>query len=189
LASCLMLLQGRYSAGLIASAYIYSSLSFPCGTNPLTDGMMSNDSFQIVHDGAAFHKVEKMREFSRWPEALKYLRVCWQGEHKDRNCCRCQKCVWTMLAFRILGLGLPECFERDISDAELIRVRYPEEGMIYSMQRLVRHAKNAGISATWVRALEMSVWINRLGLVAKRITPVRKIYKRLTASKPVPPVD
>ena len=77
--SCLMVLQGGYTTGLIASSFPYQALSFPYGSNPVTDWMLSSNAFKIVHDGAAFPRLEKMREIIKWPEALQSLRVCWQG--------------------------------------------------------------------------------------------------------------
>jgi len=183
LASCLMLLQGRFREGLIASGHSYQNFSAPDGSNPLSDWMMSSDSFRIIHDGAAFYKADKLRAISQWPEAMKHLRVCYEGERLDRNCCRCQKCVWTILTFRMLGLGLPECFERDISNSEILRMRYPEAGLVQSMRRLISRLKAESFSASWVRALQASVLINRLGLAAKGIPPVRRFYRRHFGSK------
>lgn len=184
LASCLMLLQGRFGEGLIASGYSYKNFSAPDGSNPLSDWMMSSDSFRIIHDGAAFYKADKLRAISAWPEAMKHLRVCYEGERLDRNCCRCQKCVWTILTFRMLGLGLPECFERDISSLEILRMRYPEAGQVQSMRRLVARLKAESCSASWVRALQASVLVNRLGLVAKGIPPIRRFYQRHFVPRP-----
>ena len=179
LASALSLLQGRFRTGMIASSYIYSSLVLPCGSNPVTDGLMSSAAFQIVHDGAAVHKVDKLREISQWPEAMQYLRVCWSGEQKDRNCCRCQKCVWTMLSFRLNGMPLPECFEQDIDDRQILRLRYHDLGEVMSMERLVRRARSASISSSWVQALQTSIWLNRLRLAVNQSLPVRNVLRRV----------
>jgi hypothetical protein len=180
LASCLMLLQERYSAGLIACGYKYSDLPIPpYGTNPITDWMMSSDSFRIITDGAAYTKIEKIKLISEWPEALKYLRVCWSGEHKDRNCCRCQKCVVAMLSFRLVGLPLPESFEHDISDKEIMRLRYHDQAQIRSMRILAERARNAKIHASWVRALELSVWNNRIRLALMQRIPFRNLARRI----------
>src|SRR5271157_342731 len=180
LASALMLLQGRYHTGLIAGSYDYSDLILPWGSNPLTDGMMSSDSFQIIHDGAALDKMAKIKQFSQWPDALKYLRVCMDGR-SARNCCRCPKCMKTIMIFRMLGLGLPECFERDMSDGEILRMRFQSLGDVHSLGSLVKQAQDASISASWVRALQFSLTINRLRLSVPRITPLgralRGIYR------------
>jgi hypothetical protein len=177
LASCLALLQGRYNTGLIASGNDYSTLIFPWGSNPLTDGLMSSDSFQVIHDGASLDKMAKIKQFSVWPEALKYLRVCFNG-HYARNCCRCAKCMKIILLFRILGMGLPECFERDISDGDILRLRW-KMAEIKSMEYLVKQARDASISASWVRALQFSMMINRLRLSAMQVAPLRKVMRRV----------
>jgi hypothetical protein len=72
----------------------------------------------------------------------------------------------------------PECFKRDISNFEILRMRYPEAGQVQSMQRLLARLKAESCSASWVWALQLSVLINRLGLVAKGIPPVRRLYRR-----------
>ncbi|WP_375515647.1 hypothetical protein [uncultured Nostoc sp.] len=52
-ASCLMLLQGGYSIGLIPSSDPYHAvdLSWGWGSNPLTDPLLSSSTFPIIHDG------------------------------------------------------------------------------------------------------------------------------------------
>jgi hypothetical protein len=181
LASCLALLRGRFRRGVIASCYPYSALILPYGSNPVTDAMLSSDSFRIVHDGADTAKVEKVRAIVSWPEARQHLRVCWQGPHGDRNCCRCQKCVWTMLVFRMVGGGLPECFQREISDREIVHLRYADEGSLNSMRRLIAWARAESVSASWLTALELSVVSNRLRLSARKSGAFRIVERVLRA--------
>jgi hypothetical protein len=102
IASCLHLLLGSYTAGLIASSHSYPVISFPYGSNPLSDRFLSSQRFEIVHDGAIAARWDKIQEIMNWPEALENLRVCWQGEQKDRNCGRCEKCIRNILNFRLL---------------------------------------------------------------------------------------
>lgn len=61
IASCLALLQGQYTSGLIASTYSYGRLTIPWGTSPLTDRLLSSQAFEIVHDGAAHLRSDKVR--------------------------------------------------------------------------------------------------------------------------------
>lgn len=168
LASCLTILKGRFPRAHIASSYPYTALILPDGSNPVTDGLMSSGSFRISHDGADVAKVEKIKAIAGWPEAMKNLRVCWEGAQKDRNCGHCQKCVWTLLVFRMIGAGRPECFEQDISDHEIAHLRYPDEGTLHSMQRLVSRARAEGVSAPWLSALERSILSNRLRMAARK---------------------
>jgi hypothetical protein len=132
--------------------------------------MLSSNSFRIIHDGARFNRLEKLRSLARWPEAMENMRVCWEGGQRDRNCCRCQKCVSNMLYLRILGQRLPKCFPCDISDREIVRLKYQDQAMIKSMERLVRAAKQEKVSGSWVLALKTSIIINRimLGLRLRR---------------------
>ncbi len=183
LASCLILLQGGYTTGLIASSFPYQALSFPYGSNPVTDWMLSSKAFQIVHDGAAFPRLDKMGEITKWPEAMQNLRVCWEGAEKDRNCGRCEKCVRTILNFRILGVGLPECFEQDLTDEQIRNIRVAS-GPLTEMERVLEAAKAAGISASWVQALETCIRRNQLEVLEKsRTTLEATLEKSRTALK------
>ena len=181
IAACLMLLQGGYGAGLVASTEPYRSLVLPFGSNPVTDWLMSSDTFQIIHDGAAFTRSEKVREIANWPEALQYLRVCWEGEEADRNCGRCEKCVRTILNFRVVGLGLPECFERDASDDDILRLKGLNPVQQAYLEEILSAARGASISESWVAALEKCLDRNRPGESRKNLlrNQLRKSIKRI----------
>lgn len=167
--SCLMLLQGGYSKGIIASSFPYHALSFPYGSNPVTDWLLSSSAFQMVHDGAEFNRIEKIRELVSWQEALQYLRVCWQGPDLDRNCGRCEKCARTILIFRLVGGGLPPCFERDLSNNQ-IRDIWVQEGPLTEMERVLEAAIQAEIDESWVQSLKQCVRRNqRIEFLKKRL--------------------
>jgi hypothetical protein len=168
LAFALMMLQGGFSTGVVAGSYAYHRMVLQWGSNPLTDALLSSDAFRICHDGAGYDRIAKVREIGRWEEARRYLRVCWAGPEFDRNCCRCFKCVRTMLAFRVTGNGLPQCFERDISNWDILKLAYPSDMGIRLMRAVLENANRASITPPWVRALQMSVLLNRLGLQAKK---------------------
>jgi hypothetical protein len=161
LASCLMLLQEGYEIGLIASTEPYNSMILPWGSNPVTDKLLSSDNFQIIHDGAAFTRSDKIREILNWPEALRYLRVCWEGEEKDRNCGHCEKCIRTILNFRSIGLSLPECFEHDVSDNQIINLKRLNAVQIAYLEQILKTAKAASIRQSWVTALSQCIKQNQ----------------------------
>ncbi len=48
-----MIFQKAYRAGIIGSSNPYNALILPCGSNPITDTMLSGNNFEIIHDGAA----------------------------------------------------------------------------------------------------------------------------------------
>ncbi len=67
-----------------------------------------------------FTRLEKLKALAVWPEALDNLKVCWEGQYKfdtspDQNCCVCDKCVRTMLAFRALGQEIPSSFPGELT--------------------------------------------------------------------------
>ncbi len=178
LASCLMLFQGKYNSAYISSAYPYNDLILPCGSNPITDHLLSNDSFQIIHEGAAFSKVEKIRQIIQWPEAMEYLRVCWQGPHLDRNCCRCQKCVTMMLLFRALGKDTLPAFPYDISDSVIRHLKYSTRGDIHSTGRVINMLKKLNYSSTSTyNAMKVSIIINRVWVARWRFPFLKKVFK------------
>jgi len=185
IASCLMLLQGGYAEGLIASSRPYRNLTLPYGSSPVTDWLMSSDAFQIVHDGAAFTRSEKIRELANWPEALRYLQVCWEGGQPDRNCGRCEKCIRNILAFRAAGLGLPECFEQDVSDSQILNLSGLGGAQIGENEDVLAAARAACISDSWVDALEECIRRNRAQETVKNPTEnrVRQAIKRIPGAR------
>lgn len=163
-ASCLMLFQKGYTTGLIGSAFSYHNLLLPRGSNPVTDHLLSSQSFQIIHDGAGLTRLGKIQEIANWPEAIQNLRVCWEGVQLDRNCGRCEKCIRTILGFRVLGLGLPGCFDQDITDEQILGIKGLNHIQLYELDLILEEAKTAGLSESWVTALEKCISRNRLRL-------------------------
>lgn len=161
-ASCLMLLQGGYSMGLIPSSDPYHAidLSWGFGSNPLTDPLLSSKTFPIIHDGGAFSRPAKLMQIAEWPEALQNLRVCWEGKQKDRNCGYCEKCVQAILTFRALGLDLPPCFENDVTNQQIARVLNGK--LLSEYAPILAFAKDRSISDSWVTVLEEFVYANEI---------------------------
>ena len=155
-ASCLALFSGRFRGGLISQGLTWNEFQLLHeGSNPLTDPLLSSDSFKIIPCGTAFNRAQKIYAMREWKECLRYLRVCWQGPRKDRNCCECEKCMRNILTFRALGLGLPPCFSKDADDklietiglgaGHLPEIRYGE---------LASLAKANNIKGKWIVILE-----------------------------------
>lgn len=179
IASALMLLKNRYSSGLLASAFPYQNLLLPRGSNPVTDQFLSSKSFEFFHDGAGANRLQKIKEIAHWPEALQYLRVCWEGARLDRNCGRCEKCIRTILGFRVLGLGLPPCFEQDVTEAQIRRVRASNAVKLAELELILEAAKAANSSEPWVNALETCITRNRrLNRRQRAIVGLKEIIKK-----------
>jgi len=197
LASCLMLLQERYVAGLIASTYSYAHLFLPFGSNPLTDRMMSSGAFNIHHDGAKVTRIQKLKAISEWPEAMQYLRVCTgrKAAERDKNCCRCEKCIRNILEFRAMGFGLPRFFENDVIDWQIFKLKYEYETEVgFHYEDIISFVKARKVSASWVRVLKFSIFLNKIRIkaeripwinrflhgVKRRITTIRRRFKKLS---------
>ena len=163
-ASILSLFQRRYAIGLIAQGVPYSSYrNLVEGSNPMTDPLLSSDAFRIVPDGGGFQRWEKIQAISGWPEGLAHLRVCWEGEQKDRNCCACEKCIRNILTFKALGLPLPKAFPIDPTNERIYRLGPLKEFTIsIGYDPILDAARRNGMgNAGWVRALEKAVFRSR----------------------------
>jgi hypothetical protein len=71
--------------------------------------MLGTEGLQIIADGLEASRTFKTETIAQWPETYTTLRVCWryvvfnETTGLIENCCRCQKCVRTMLALDLVG--------------------------------------------------------------------------------------
>ncbi len=74
-------------------------------SDPTTDPLLSTDSLEIIHHGAAYRRVEKVEAISDWELSHDHLRVCQSAKPDEHmmNCSRCEKCVRTMIPIYALG--------------------------------------------------------------------------------------
>lgn len=166
--SCLMFLENLYPLGLVGSTLPYSSLVFPYGSNPLTDRYLSSSSFQVIHDGAGYSRVGKIKAISHWQEARENLRVCWQGAELDRNCCQCEKCIRTILSFRALGAGQPSCFPHELTNQQIEDLEIPQQFQLDAYyQPILDTAIAGGINEPWVKSLESCIHRHERGYAIK----------------------
>nr|WP_321403233.1 hypothetical protein [uncultured Desulfobacter sp.] len=155
LVSCLRLLSARFDTALIPNSMPYSAPVTPWGSTPLTDPLLSSRHFTVLDDGAESSRVDKISLISSWPEALQNLRVCFANPNSHSNCCRCEKCIRSMLTFRITGVPLPPAFERDITDRQIRKVRIPlRQVNVAFWDELLQAADQYGLSREpWARAI------------------------------------
>lgn len=182
LGSCLLLLQNKFNIALIASSYCYQTLSFPYGSNSITDPMMGNNRLSIIYDGAEERRIGKARLIAEWPEAMKYLRVCWQGAQKDVNCCECEKCIRNILTFRIFRSDLPECFVKDASDEVIANFPLQAGGPLDSLKALYHSACQNNVNASWVRVLQKKIKTKERRVYIKKFS-LRRLLKKTSKDK------
>jgi hypothetical protein len=66
-------------------------------SHPLADRLLSTEKLELVHFGATMSREQKLAAIHTWWPAQKALRVCGIPNQETANCCRCEKCVRTML--------------------------------------------------------------------------------------------
>lgn len=179
LAACLHLFRSRFSSGVIAGSHVYSGLRFPWGSNPLTDPMLSTAGFRIVYDGAECSRRDKAREVADWNAAMQRMRVCWEGEQKDRNCGRCVRCVGTAICFAIERKPLPASLpvgSLDQAICGLFATRI-KPVTVTRLEELAAGARAAGIRDTWVSTLEDCVRLQR-GKPQRPLARARKAFRK-----------
>jgi hypothetical protein len=90
----------------VPSGYAYQQF-YDEGANsshPFVDPLWSTASVDIVHSGAEATRAQKIARLAHSPTALAHLRVCWQNIDGAYNCCRCEKCLRTMIEFELCGV-------------------------------------------------------------------------------------
>jgi hypothetical protein len=87
---------------LLSASYPYE-MNRPWGSHWTTDPLWSSQQLEVVHEGASFWRGDKLRRIADEPLVRNHLRVCWEGRTSSLNCCRCEKCLRTMLILAQCG--------------------------------------------------------------------------------------
>ncbi len=106
LASVAHLLSGYFKQVFMPASLDTNNL-MPWGSHPDLDPLWGSSSLSLVHHGCV-PRTEKIRFIADSPLALSNLRVCYLNPGNSYNCCRCEKCVRTMVALHALGV-LDQC--------------------------------------------------------------------------------
>ena len=177
--SGLLLFQRRFGTALIASGCDYSRYTTPEPTSPLTDRLLSTGACRVVHDGAECGRPAKAREIADWTEALADLRVCFRYIQDGGNCCRCEKCIRTILDFRVAGLPRPAAFPQDVTDQQIASIRFKTFGAYWGFETLLLEAEATGRGdESWVDAVRRCLAARRRRNALKRF---RKGFRRWRA--------
>ncbi|MBA3994970.1 MAG: hypothetical protein C0469_15735 [Cyanobacteria bacterium DS2.3.42] len=161
IAACMSLLKSHFSEGLIASTYSYHSLNLPWGSNPITDPLLSCGAFAIVHDGAGVRRNEKQTQISKWKAGFDNLRVCYESEDRDKNCCRCAKCLMLFVSLKAQGLPLPASFDIEITPAELLKCTRLNPAFLSVFEIMLERYETSGFeNQDWFRAFKRCVKFN-----------------------------
>jgi hypothetical protein len=183
----LYLLAGRYDTALIANEVPYKWLGVHLSSHPITNPLLGSRGFTVIDDGGDYSRAEKAKVIAAWPEAMRHLHVCFGVNVPGRyeNCCWCEKCIRTILAFRVAGCAKPESFKRDPSDAQIRRVRLQLEPKVLRWEELARGAEAAAMGQTgWAKAvravLRKNRWRQFRNWLQQPFVPLRNKIRELT---------
>ena len=157
LMACLHLFSNRFDAALIGSSEPYDELVIPWGSSPITDHLLSGGAMSAIHYGAGYSRTEKIDFLSRFPLAVRNLRVCWQGFDKTKNCGVCEKCIRTRLNFEAVGVSDPACFSQSFDPTISKKIKVRNSAQLRELESIVSFARRRGIKSQWVRDLDRSV--------------------------------
>jgi hypothetical protein len=151
LASTAHLVSGTIGTMAIASTERYADLA-PWGTHALTDHLFSTERVRIFHDGAErsrAHKIDALVE--GFQQELNELRVCWNENSSDFNCCACQKCLQTMIRLRLHG-ALDTCtaFNKALDLGSVRNADFRRPNLVREWRRLVKDVRaSEGMTALY----------------------------------------
>ncbi len=162
LVSGLRLLAGRFGAALLANDVAYPRMGVVWGSHPICNLFLGSRHFQVIDDGGEASRCEKLPLLAEWPEAMRHLRVCYANPGSHANCCRCEKCIRTMLSFRAMGVNLPQAFAHDVDIRRIRRTRFHNEFNVGHWAEFIRGAEQRGFgSSDWVQAARTAIRHNQ----------------------------
>ena len=182
------------------STYALVSSGTPYGTprfasiahGSYLDELCSNDFFQIRTDGGGFKRADKIETLLPYTEALRALKVCWQGADPASNCGICPKCVMTRLNFLAAGLRNPPCFDQPLTSHHIADLPLPSINTGRDFYRFCwSELEERGITGPEVTLLRqrlsrappefLAPFVHRWARRARRVIPVgaRRLVHRL----------
>ena len=93
--------------GLVDCFYVPSSNPYvnpgQWGSDPIIDHLLASESLEVIHDGSAALRAEKILALADWEATWPRLRVCWEQPDGLNNCCRCYNCLLVMSVLESAG--------------------------------------------------------------------------------------
>lgn len=141
LASVALLLG--FERSYIPASQTYGDLE-PWGSHALLDPMWSTESSHIIYDGAEARRIDKVRAVAEEPELLSSLRVC-AGKGQGSNCGKCEKCLLTMLALRLVGAKTGLFPPVDLREARKLRPSLDSLEYYLEMYEVARQTRDTEV--------------------------------------------
>ncbi|MDY6896134.1 MAG: hypothetical protein SVO01_12090, partial [Thermotogota bacterium] len=164
---------------IVGSTDAYDALVIPWGSSPITDYLLSSNSFIVLHDGASYDRGQKIFEIRKWETGKNNLRICWQGKRKDKNCGECTKCLRTALHFLASNLNIPDNIPVYDHENQLKRTKIINRADALRWNQVLELAKHNSINEKWVKILSNKLFIYELKQFIKYVLR----YKILSPKK------
>ena len=188
LVSGLRLLARRFDAALIPNSEPYSEPLTAWGSTPLTDPFLSSRHFPVIDDGGEASRIDKIELIATWPEALQHLRVCYENQGSDANCCRCEKCIRSVLSFRIAGLPPAHFRARRHQPSDPPRPTHPPDQLRPLARSRPRRRRRGLDRESWVRAMRSAERLCRrrwfLNSIRRPFIPFRDSIRKIFRGSP-----
>jgi hypothetical protein len=115
------------------------------GSNPITDPLLSTENVLFVHHGGDMSRVEKVKKIADWPPSYYWLRVCWLNSRGEDNCCKCEKCLKTMVSLEVAGtLREHKTFPCSLPINDRRKWNWLHESPLYVVDDLIKYARSEG---------------------------------------------
>ena len=175
LAAVALMFENHFHEVLIPASYDFTCLD-PWGSHPLLDPLFSTVRTQIVHEGTAYTRTEKIEYLCGDKKALSELHVCYRGADSKgqdhRNCGRCEKCYRTMIALDLFGkLDDATLFDRSTFEVKRISQIYIshvlDEKFFVNLYSTSVERNRHDIAEQILIAMKRSKYIKKLDIFSK----------------------
>jgi len=159
----------------------------PWGSWLETDPLFSDERLAVIHDACEAERIDKVERIAAEPLAQAYLRVCWGKVDGMYNCCRCEKCLRTMVSLHALGrLERFASFPLPLEPRDVAGVLLPRASLrIYLAENIElleqRRPDQRALIAALQRQLQRPIWLAVLRLKwRKRLARLNGHLRRWT---------
>ena len=167
---------------LLSASYPYE-LNRPWGSHWTTDPLWSSAQLEIVHEGASFWRGDKLLQIADEPLVRNHLRVCWEGRTSSLNCCRCEKCLRTMLI--LTQCGKLDAFAAFPDKTNLARYLDELDAISTDLMHVYRSLLRQRLDPKLSRAVRSLLKRSRAA-AATRQSGIRKVIAGLRRCVPAP---
>lgn len=172
------LFRHMFSSVCLATDFdrVQSMLSFPWGTNFLTNDFFSGSDFKLLSMNSDVTRTVKVAYLAKDLDACNSIAFCTDTKYRPENCGQCNKCIRTKAMFLIENGSLPPIFKcGDFDKRHVSSLSLSKRSEMAFFSELLSRAKDLGVEG---RLLGIQ---NKYDKSVKRLRRIPKnvIQKRL----------